>query len=732
MHIFFQCNSLSASSEKIIKILNFFDYFSVDYLRELKIYNQEWIKKRLNTQIKFHNSHTNPKKRIKYTNASIDDRLLKLENVLYEEGIKGLLSLSTTEKLILLYNYIIGPYLNNNQDKIYNYSVDNSQQNKESIQYILFLYIKILSTLLNEEEQKPTLMFMQELLENISNNPILLSKTGIEIGDLLDNNILKHSKHSEDLIFTDILSDKHILTSNLIKNNHFEIIETIKLFPYKNIIIIPILSNYYNIYILLFKKHFNISFSILEVFERQLMKLKRFNNFFFEGWLLLSFAYYKLFSYKKSKRILKYCQSILYFQKQKILENNDTNNYKLNYYDTIIVMLQGCSYYSIKKYEKSIMRFKVCVESNIYYEYSLWNLYLIYKQQQKKEEQMEILFILIQITYQRGELAQNIPMNLIFLRMFQLLYENQSEEEVLDFINNICLKKDILLNNSSGKNDISTLSLFRTIFRYSINKNNIEKAIDIFTFIKDIEPFDIIGSIYFSELLISQQHDTKLILRGIKILNHIKNYINFVEIASKEDKLCIMDINDFSVAKDRKIFSNELLINILSNNNYKNHSISDNRNKNEKDKKITNPYEKFDILIGFEQDNIEKYFDTIYQYMKANKLIFEDFCYSISSQHHLLSIVNWHLSYSYYSLGYVNKAYDLSKEAYILDSENLKIAYNYCILSLKIFGVNTYEKTAYEWRDCRNNNKNIIYSEEEVKYKKLDQWVDEIIKYNNK
>jgi len=43
------------------------------------------------------------------------------------------------------------------------------------------------------------------------------------------------------------------------------------------------------------------------------------------------------------------------------------------------------------------MKFKICIESNIYYEYSLWNLYLIYKQQQNNEAQMEILFILIQV-----------------------------------------------------------------------------------------------------------------------------------------------------------------------------------------------------------------------------------------------------------------------------------------------------------------------------------------------
>jgi len=43
------------------------------------------------------------------------------------------------------------------------------------------------------------------------------------------------------------------------------------------------------------------------------------------------------------------------------------------------------------------MKFRACIESNMYYEYSLWNLYLIYKQQDNNEAQMEILFILIQV-----------------------------------------------------------------------------------------------------------------------------------------------------------------------------------------------------------------------------------------------------------------------------------------------------------------------------------------------
>jgi len=347
MHIFFQCNSLSTeSSEKMIKFLNIFNYFNINYLTELKVYNQKWINKKFHSQM---NSYTNSKsKRIKYTNESVDDNLQKLENALYEEDIKGLLNLSISEKLILLYNYIVRSCSADNSDTMSNLSTDNLRQNKELIQYILFIYVKIICLLLYKEEQKSVLIHLQELLINISKSPILLPDTIIEIDNLLDNRIVKQSKQSKDLLDSTVLSNKYAINSDLTKECHVEIIETtIKLFPYKNIIIIPTLSNYYNIYMLLFKKHFNISFDILETFKKQLMSLKESNKVLYEGWLLLAYAYYRLYSYKKSKKILKYCQNILYLQKRKNLENSDINNYKLNYFDTIVLMLQGCCYYSV-------------------------------------------------------------------------------------------------------------------------------------------------------------------------------------------------------------------------------------------------------------------------------------------------------------------------------------------------------------------------------------------------
>jgi len=226
--------------------------------------------------------------------------------------------------------------------------------------------------------------------------------------------------------------------------------------------------------------------------------------------------------------------------------------------------------------------------------------------------------------------------------MFQLLCENQSDEEVLDYINNICLKKDILLKSSKRHKDITILSLFRSILRYLIDKKDVDKAIDIFLIIKDIEPFDIIGSIYYSELLISQKHDPKLIQKGMRILNNIKNYIDYINILSKNDKSHIDD-DHVLIEKDKKIFSNELIINILKNNNKiqgNDQNKEQNIKRNEKDEENYNQNDKFDIIIGFEQDTIEKNFNTLYQYMKMNDFIFEDLCYSISSQNHILVSYN--------------------------------------------------------------------------------------------
>jgi len=144
-----------------------------------------------------------------------------------------------------------------------------------------------------------------------------------------------------------------------------------------------------------------------------------------------------------------------------------------------------------------------------------------------------------------------------------------------------------------------------------------------------------------------------------------------------------------------------------------------------------NSNNKYEINIGFGQEYIEKNFKIIYQYMRANSKAHENFCDNISSQKYLLSIVQWHLSYGYYLIGHLKQAFNSAKEAYLLDSKNLNITYNYCILSLKIFGKNTYEKIAYEWKECRTNNRN-IESPNEANFKKLDYWVEEIIKCHHK
>jgi len=209
--------------------------------------------------------------------------------------------------------------------------------------------------------------------------------------------------------------------------------------------------------------------------------------------------------------------------------------------------------------------------------------------------------------------------------MFQLLCKNQSEEEVMDFINNICLKKDILLKYSNNNNDdVHMLSLFRSVLRYLIDKNEVDKALDIFIIIKDVEPFDIIGSIYYSELLIHQQSDIKFIHKGIKILNNIKEYISFVNIICSR-KSYNNEIKS-AVEKDTKFLSNELLTSLLKGNKQQDDFELESNNFNN----------RYEINIGFGQEHIEKSFKIIYQYMRANSKVHENFCNNISSQKYLL------------------------------------------------------------------------------------------------
>ncbi|KAG4101519.1 hypothetical protein H8356DRAFT_933022 [Neocallimastix lanati (nom. inval.)] len=391
--------------------------------------------------------------------------------------------------------------------------------------------------------------------------------------------------------------------------------------------------------------------------------------------------------------------------------NNNNNNYKLDYFDSVISLMQGCCYYNIKKFNNSIMKFRACIESNMYYEYSLWNLYLIYKQQDNNEAQMEILFILIQkIIYQKGRIIQDIPINLVFLRMFQLLCETQYEEDIMDYINSISFKKDILFKISNKNDDVSILYLFRNVLRYLIDNKNIEKALDIFIIIISNEPYDIIGSIYYSEILIYYQNNLKLLNKGIRILENIKNYINFVNSSSNKS---------FLKENDEAIFSNELISTLIKN-----------RNESQNEIEIQNSNDKYDISVEFEKENIEKDYGIIYKYMKMDKILCKDFCDNLANQNYILSIVHWHLSYSYYTLGKLRQAFNSSKVAYLLRPNDITITYNYCILALKIYGINTFEKIAYEWKECRNINKN-LETANEIRYKNLDYWMDEIIKHHH-
>lgn len=228
--------------------------------------------------------------------------------------------------------------------------------------------------------------------------------------------------------------------------------------------------------------------------------------------------------------------------------------------------------------------------------------------------------------YKKEDLACNIPINLLFLRMFQLLCKNQSEEEVIDFIKNIINRKNVLFKASIRENDISPIFLFRNILRYLIDNKNIDIALEIFIIIINKDPYDIIGSLYFSEILIYYQKDINLLYKGIKILQNIKNYINFINLHLKNYN-ANTNIDSFVSERDKYIFSLEYLIkNKKKQNNIKN-----------KDQNRSN---KYDILIGFEQDNIENNFGIIYKYMKMNKYLYEDSCTNIINQNHILVITN--------------------------------------------------------------------------------------------
>ncbi|ORX81541.1 hypothetical protein BCR32DRAFT_293216 [Anaeromyces robustus] len=684
MHIFFQWNN--KPSNKLIKFLNIFDFFTLDFLSKLKLYNKKWIESKLVSENNSSYTHNSNSKRLKFKNENNNDYLIHLKDILFDENIESILNLTTAKKLLLLYNYLLYLFEHKNPDI-------NDINDRYLIQYILFIYIKIICFMLDKENQKDSLIIYQKLLQDISNNIFFSSKV-----------IINNYNHNN--------KNKLLINQKQILNDNAKIISTsLRLFPYKNIIIIPTISNYYNIYILLFKKICNISFDQLENFEKQLITLKDIGIIFYDGWLLLSYAYYKLFSFKKSKKILKYCQKVLHYQKQQSLENNDINNYEINYFDSFIFMLQGCCYYNMKKYDNSIIKFKICIENNNFYEQSLWNLYLIYKQQNNIDTQMEILFILIQLIYQKDNLSSDIPINLIFLRMFQLLCENQSEEEILDFINNLCIKKDILFkfesekknkNKNNNENDICILSLFRIILRYLIDHKNIDKALEVFLIIKNKEPLDIVGIIYYSEILIYHQNNFKILLKGINILENIKDYISFINIFSNHYSNS-NDNNNISLEEENKtIFSNELM-KLLSDQN------EDNKRKKGKNRieiKDEDENNKFNIPVGFEQKNIQNHFKFIYQYMKSNQTTFDNFCNNTSNQNHILSIIHWNLSYGYYLTGNLNLAYSSSKNAYILEPNNINITYNYCILSLKLYGFNVHDKIAYEWKECRRNNYN--------------------------
>jgi len=347
MHIFFQSQS-SDSSDKCIKFLNLFDYFNENYLEQLKLFNRKWIDKKCGSNITIFDDDIRSAKRIKYKIDTFSDHLTNLKNILYDDDIESLMNVPMIEKLFLLYNFINHSFLNNDMDtKTYMPYEKNMKQNRELFQYILFIYSKIVCLLLIKENSEVSLIFLQELLQDISKNSIFSVESVVKVDHSLHKELELYSKDNKDSVYTDS-NNKSLIDLISSNNNDTHIFyTTIKLFPYRNVIIIPTITNFYNIYILLFKKNFNISFDQLEYYEKQLMMLGESGQIFYNGWLLLAYAYYKLYSFKKSKKILKYCQKILYSQKRKSLENDDVDNFKINYFDTMVLMLQGCCYYNI-------------------------------------------------------------------------------------------------------------------------------------------------------------------------------------------------------------------------------------------------------------------------------------------------------------------------------------------------------------------------------------------------
>jgi len=200
--------------------------------------------------------------------------------------------------------------------------------------------------------------------------------------------------------------------------------------------------------------------------------------------------------------------------------------------------------------------------------------------------------------------------------MFQLLCETQYEEDIMDYINSISFKKDILFKISNKNDDVSILYLFRNVLRYLIDNKNIEKALDIFIIIISNEPYDIIGSIYYSEILIYYQNNLKLLHKGIRILENIKNYINFVNSSSNKN---------FLKENDEAIFSNELISTLIKN-----------RNESQNEIEIQNSNDKYDISVEFEKENIEKDYGIIYKYMKMDKILCKDFCDNLANQNYIL------------------------------------------------------------------------------------------------
>ncbi|ORY26202.1 hypothetical protein LY90DRAFT_104343 [Neocallimastix californiae] len=167
MHIFYQNYIQSSDSlENRIKYLNIFDYFNSNYLIQLISYNKSWLNTKYNLttdisitgvkRIKFSNNNNN--------NNIFNKYLINLKNILNNEDIKNLLNIPIAEKLFLIFNFVV-QHQQNDDEKLINNLNGNRRKSNELIQYIVFIYIKIISLMLRQERKDSSIFFFSGIIK---------------------------------------------------------------------------------------------------------------------------------------------------------------------------------------------------------------------------------------------------------------------------------------------------------------------------------------------------------------------------------------------------------------------------------------------------------------------------------------------------------------------------------------------------------------------------------------